>query len=205
MNKSRIILLHRAALGGDWNPPEGTPETIVNDLSMDRLSEESPSLSVESQAYYVLTLMAMGKGRRHPDIRKAIRSWTSNFRVGGRTAYVASGKGSPSPASNVANSLILMAMTRGNVRNPLIEKLANYVGSPPVGPYGFRIFRSHDKTISMLSLKEYDVSRGNDQPSVQLNIRSGSSSILEVNLHFLILLIEIRGLVHAIFWCLITL
>lgn len=173
----------RAALGGNWNPPGDTPDDIVQDLSMGRLSKEFDTLGVESQAYYVLTRMRMRRRKRHPDIKKAINSWTTNFRVGGRTAYVASGKGSPSPASNVANSLILMAMTRGKVNNALVEKLANYIGSPPVGPYGFRSFGNYDKTVSMISLREYDVAKGNDQPNVELKVRSGSIDILNVSLH----------------------
>lgn len=101
---------------GDWAPPESTSSDARKDLSMERLSLEFNSLDIESQAYYILTRMKMSGGKNHPDVKKAIAAWTSNFRVSSRTAYVAASEGESSPASTVANSLILMAFIRAKVR-----------------------------------------------------------------------------------------
>ncbi|GMH44593.1 hypothetical protein BSKO_12545 [Bryopsis sp. KO-2023] len=165
------LALARAALGGDWVPPEGTSKRIVEGLSMDRLSEEFDSMGVESQTYYILTRISMDGGENHPDIQKAIKSWTSNFRVTGTTAYIARSKGSSTPASNIANSLALMVMLKAKVENPLLEKLANYIGSPPLSQYGFRVFSDFDKAVAMVSLRSYDVDRGSDQPDLNLEVR----------------------------------
>lgn len=83
---------------------------------MERLSSSFESLDVESQAHYVLARLKMKEGKAHPDVQKAIDMWTSNFRVSGRTAYIAASRGASSPASNVANSLVLMILTRAEVR-----------------------------------------------------------------------------------------
>ncbi|GMH44585.1 hypothetical protein BSKO_12537 [Bryopsis sp. KO-2023] len=174
------VALARAALGGDWVPPPETSKQIVEDLSMDRLSQEFDSMDVESQTFYILTRISMDGGENHPDIQKAINSWTSNFRVTGRTAYVAQSEGSSTPASNIANSLALMVMLKAKVENPLLEKLANYVGSPPVSQYGFRLFSSFDKAVAMVSLRNYDVDRGSNQPDLKLEVRSGETNLLDV-------------------------
>ncbi|GMH38987.1 hypothetical protein BSKO_06885 [Bryopsis sp. KO-2023] len=174
------LALARAALGGDWVSPSKTKKQIVEDLSMDRLSDEFNSMNVESQTYYILTRISMGGGEKHPDIQKAIKSWTSNFRVTGRTAYIAQSKGSTTPASNIANSLGLLVMLKAKVENPLLEKLANYVGSPPVSQYGFRVFSDFDKAVAMVSLRDYDVDRNSVQPDLKLEVRSGEANLLDV-------------------------
>ncbi|GMH46152.1 hypothetical protein BSKO_14120 [Bryopsis sp. KO-2023] len=173
-----MVAFARAVLGS-WSPPQSTPTTVVDDLSMERLSNELQEMGVESQAYYVLELLRRNPIDRHPDVKIAVDAWTSNFRVTGRTAYVANSIGSSTPASNVANSLVLMAMTRAGVSNPLIEKLANYVASPPVGEYGFRLFSDFDKTTAMIAMRDYDRSRGSTMPDVSLNVRSGEVVLLE--------------------------
>ncbi|GMH44588.1 hypothetical protein BSKO_12540 [Bryopsis sp. KO-2023] len=174
------LALARAALGGDWVPPPETSKRIVEHLSMDRLSEEFDSMDVESQTYYILTRISMDGGENHPDIQKAINLWTSNFRVTGRTAYIARSKGSSTPASNIANSLALMVMLKAKVENPLLGKLANYIGSPPVSQYGFRVFSDFDKAVAIVSLRDYDVDRGSDQPDLKLEVRSGEANLLDV-------------------------
>lgn len=95
--------------------PQNVSGTVKRDLSMERLSKQFDSLGIESQAHYVLARMKMEGGGNHPDVQKAISLWTSNFRVAGRTAYVAASKGGSTPASNVANSLVLMVFTRAKV------------------------------------------------------------------------------------------
>ncbi|GMH44587.1 hypothetical protein BSKO_12539 [Bryopsis sp. KO-2023] len=174
------VALARAALGGDWVPPEGTSEQIVGDLSMERLSVEFDSMDVESQTYYILTRISMDGGENHPDIQKAIKSWTSNFRVTGRTAYIARSKGSSTPASNIANSLALMVMLKAKVENQLLGKLANYVSSPPVSQYGYRVFSNFDKAVAMVALRNYDLDRGSNQPDLKLEVKSGEANLLDV-------------------------
>ncbi|GMH44461.1 hypothetical protein BSKO_12413 [Bryopsis sp. KO-2023] len=168
-----IVAFARAVLRS-WSPPQSIPTTVVDDLSMERLSNELDEMGVESQAYYVLELLRRDPPlSRHPDVKIVIDSWTSNFKATGTSAYVAASLGSSTPASNVANSLVLMAMTRAGVSNPLIEKLANYVGSPFVGEYGFRRFSDFDKTTAMIALRIYDRSRGSTMPDVSVTVRSG--------------------------------
>ena len=71
-------------------------------------------------------------------------------------------------------------MTRaGASAGPFREKLANYVASPPAGRYTF--FQNHiEKLISMMTLGEYDLSRGSTDPDIELVVRSGDLSLLEV-------------------------
>ncbi|GMH44597.1 hypothetical protein BSKO_12549 [Bryopsis sp. KO-2023] len=174
------LALARAALGGDWVPPPETSKQMVKDLSMDRLSEEFDSMDVESQTYCILTRVLMDGEKNHSDIQKAIKSWTSNFRVTGRTAYIARSEGSSTPASNIANSLALMVMLKAKVENSLLGKLANFVSSPPVSQYGFRVFSDFDKAVAMVALRNYDVDRGSDQPDLKLEVRSGEPNLLDV-------------------------
>ncbi|GMH44595.1 hypothetical protein BSKO_12547 [Bryopsis sp. KO-2023] len=174
------VALARAALGGNWVPPERTSKQIVEDLSMDRLSKEFDSMDVESQTYYILTRISMDGGENHPDIQKAIKSWTSNFRVTGRTAYIAQSEGSSNPASNIANSLALMVMLKAKVENQLLGKLANYIGSPPVSQYGYRVFSNFDKAVAMVALRNYDLDRGSDQPDLKVEVKSGETNLLDV-------------------------
>ncbi|GMH41739.1 hypothetical protein BSKO_09649 [Bryopsis sp. KO-2023] len=174
------VALARAALGGDWVPPERTSKQIVEDLSMDRLSEEFNSMDVESQTYYILTRMSMDGGENHPDIQKAINSWTSNLRVTGMTAYIARSEGSSTPASNIANSLALMVMLKAKVENQLLGKLANFVSSPPVSQYGYRVFSNFDKAVAMVALRNYDLDRGSNQPDLKLEVKSGETNLLDV-------------------------
>ncbi|GMH44476.1 hypothetical protein BSKO_12428 [Bryopsis sp. KO-2023] len=70
-------------------------------------------------------------------------------------------------------------MTRAGVSNPLIEKLANYVGSPPVGAYGFRVFSNFDKVTAMIALRSYDRSRGSTLPNLSLSVRSGETVLMK--------------------------
>lgn len=65
--------------------------------------------------------------------------------------------------------------------NALIEKLANYVGSPFMGDYGFTTFGSFAKVVSMISLQEYDASKSSTSPDLKLVIRSGNHSLLDVS------------------------
>ncbi|GMH35163.1 hypothetical protein BSKO_03031 [Bryopsis sp. KO-2023] len=174
------VAVARWALGGNWTPPFQIDETIERDLSMQRLSEEFDNLSVVHQAYYVHARLGMFDGINHPDVHKAINTWTNNFRVGGRTAYIAAFHGSATPASNIGNSLVLSVMTKTGIRNALVEKLANYIGSPPVGPYRVRSFGNFDKVVTMVSLRDYDVARGSNQPDLDLKVRSGEKDLLEV-------------------------
>lgn len=78
------------------------------------------------------------------------------------------------------NSLALLVMTRAEQSaGPFLEKLANYVASPPSGQFTY--FNNYiEKLIVMMALSEYDLSRGSTDPDLQLSVRSGDSILLEV-------------------------
>ncbi len=87
----------RLALGGNWGP-EGASSQIAGDLAMSRLTGAVGNLSTGAQARVALTLLEQGQGAKSPVVQQVVRTLTSAVRVGGRTAYVASGLGSRSAA-----------------------------------------------------------------------------------------------------------
>lgn len=80
--------------------PSGTPKQVQADLSMERLSDDFETMSLESQAYYVLSRLRAGE-KSHPDVQKAINSWTGRIRVGGQTGYISKEEGSSQAASKI--------------------------------------------------------------------------------------------------------
>ncbi|GMH39924.1 hypothetical protein BSKO_07828 [Bryopsis sp. KO-2023] len=180
-SKSQIsantVAMARAALGADWAPPTGSSKDVVADLSMERLSKDFDEMSVEGQAFYILTRLANDEGS-HPDVKKATDTWTSNTRAGGRTAYIAQSEGSAAAASNVANALALLAMVKAGVSNGFLPKLSNYVARPPVSQFGFRAHTNFDKITAMTAIRAYDQSTGSAVPNIRLIIKSGKEELM---------------------------
>eukprot|EP00210_Caulerpa_lentillifera_P001088 g1049.t1 len=167
-----------AALGPNWTP-ETTNATIIDDLSLDRLSRNFSDLSIESQGYYILTRLAQEDGSSHPDIPMAFESWTNLLRITGRTAYISAFPGATAPASNLANALVFLAFTRGGEEGQLIPRLGSYIAAPVSDNYGFAFFGTYEQAITMQALVEFDVSRGSAQPNLTFEARTGSLMILE--------------------------
>lgn len=87
----------RLVLGADWTP-EAASADVQKDLSMQRLlaavNNASLGLSVGVQARAGLTLLDQSAGKpAGADVTKIVQRLLSNVRVGGRTAYVATGDG----------------------------------------------------------------------------------------------------------------
>lgn len=88
----------RLVLGADWTP-QGASAEVQKDLSMQRLltavNNASLGLSVGTQARTGLALLGAKEGDKaaSADVKKIAQRLLSNVRVGGRTAYVATGDG----------------------------------------------------------------------------------------------------------------
>lgn len=93
------LLSCRASLGGNWTPSSVVSMSIQADVSLDRLSEEFDEMTVEGQAYYILARLSEDGDELHPDVEKAMDTWSSRLRAGGRTAYVSAEEGSAAAAS----------------------------------------------------------------------------------------------------------
>eukprot|EP00210_Caulerpa_lentillifera_P001100 g1061.t1 len=167
-----------AALGPNWTP-ETINETIIDDLSLDRLSRSFNDLSIASQGYYILTRLAQEDGSSHPDIAIAFESWTNLLRITGRTAYISAYPGATAPASNLANALVFLAFTRGGEEGQLIPRLGSYIAAPVSDNYGFAFFGTYEQAITMQALVEFDVSRGSAQPNLTFEAMTGDLTILE--------------------------
>ncbi|CAD7700532.1 unnamed protein product [Ostreobium quekettii] len=173
------VALARLGLGRDWAPPEGTEPQIVDDISMERLDREFGKLDMESRAYVALIHLRNQSEAGDELVARAIDEWTSNFRVGGRTAYIATCNGCATPMGLKGNALVLLTMTRaGQAVGPFREKLANYVASPPAGRYAY--FADYiEKIVAMLALGEYDLARGSADPDLGLVVTSGDVELLQ--------------------------
>ena len=169
----------RAALGTSWEPGPNVPDQIRKDLSMSRLENSFSRMGLEAQALYILTRLKATP--EHPDIAKAVREWTGLYRVTGRTAYISAYEGAATPASILANALILMAMTRAGESGQLLPKLATYVAAPVGDYYGFSYFGNYDMAVAMTALVVYDDSRNNTQPDIDFEAFSGDVTLLEVS------------------------
>ena len=173
-----VVLCH-AALGASWKPGPSVPDLIQEDLSMKRLHKSFGRMGLETQALYILTRLEATP--KHPDIDKAVRRWTGLYRVTGRTAYISAYEGAATPASVLANALILMAMTRAGESGQLLPKLASYVAAPVGDYYGFSYFHDYDMAVAMAALVVYDASRNNTQPDIDFEAVSGDITLLEVS------------------------
>lgn len=80
----------RLVLGSGWNP-SGVGADVQKDLSMDRMVAAAVNMSVGAQARVGLTLLSSSSSSS--EVGKITNRLLSNTRVGGRTAYVATGDG----------------------------------------------------------------------------------------------------------------
>ena len=67
---------------------------------MERLDNQFKNLSLESKAHVALVHLRSSEGNQEL-IDQAIDDWTSNLRVGGRTAYIAACDGCAAPMSEL--------------------------------------------------------------------------------------------------------
>lgn len=66
---------------------------------MARLQQEFDSLGMEAMAHVALVLLREGGDAGKDLVDQAVEVWTSNLRVGGRTAYIAACEGCATPTS----------------------------------------------------------------------------------------------------------
>jgi hypothetical protein len=95
----------RLVLGASWEPA-GVSEEVQKDLSMGRLVAAAVNMSVGAQARVGLMLLAAGNSSSSSsgEVRKIVSRLLSNVRVGGRTAYVATGDGERGAAGECRGS-----------------------------------------------------------------------------------------------------
>eukprot|EP00210_Caulerpa_lentillifera_P001110 g1071.t1 len=172
------VALARAALGPKWNPPRGTDSSVTADISMSRLKRGFKSLSLEGQAYYILALLSQNKPDR-AEISRAISTWEKLIYTSGDRAYIVASRKSVTPASNLANGLILFAMSRAGEKGATLERMATYVTAPVSDIYGFTSFTTYEKTICMFALAEYDGTARDKKPRIRLEVRSGTNILLQ--------------------------
>jgi hypothetical protein len=101
----------RLVLGATWEPADVSKE-VKKDLSMSRLVAAAVNMSVGGQARVGLTLLAAGNSSSSSEVGKIVSRLLSNVRVGGRTAYVATGDGERGAAGEfkVGVQLLLCAI-----------------------------------------------------------------------------------------------
>ncbi|KAF6261957.1 hypothetical protein COO60DRAFT_1458856 [Scenedesmus sp. NREL 46B-D3] len=113
----------RLVLGATWEPA-GVAQSVQQDLSMSRLVVAAANMSVGAQARVGLTLLAAGNSSSSSEVGAIAGRLLSNARVGGRTAYIATGDGERGAAALSDQSLALMLFVRSGTNNPLIQKIA---------------------------------------------------------------------------------
>eukprot|EP00879_Flechtneria_rotunda_P001797 GHRR01001961.1.p1 GENE.GHRR01001961.1~~GHRR01001961.1.p1 ORF type:complete len:2104 (+),score=689.06 GHRR01001961.1:216-6527(+) len=131
----------RLVLGADWVPQDVSPE-VQRDLSMQRLVLSAVNLTVGGQARVGLTLLdkqqqqqgGSSSGSTSKQVNTIVQRLLSNVRVGGRTAYVATGDGQRAAAGLSDQSLALVLFMRSGTDSSLIQKVAAWVGQGAAPP-----------------------------------------------------------------------
>jgi hypothetical protein len=101
----------RLVLGPDWKPSSVSDE-VVQDLSLQRLTAAAVNMSIGGQARVGLVLLQQSSGAASDPVNKIVKRLLSAVRVGGRTAYVATGEGERAAAggwSRMASSCAISA------------------------------------------------------------------------------------------------
>ncbi|KAF8063719.1 hypothetical protein HT031_003574 [Scenedesmus sp. PABB004] len=93
----------RLALGAGWAPPGAAGAEVAADLGMPRLAAAAANLSVGGQARVGLALLAAG-GAGAAQVGAITDRLLGAVRVGGRTAYIASGGGARGAAGACARA-----------------------------------------------------------------------------------------------------
>lgn len=172
------LAIVRLALGAKWSPPKGTPSQVVSDISMDRLRKEFNSMSIESQAYYILTLLGANTGKT--EVSNAIRLWSGKIASSGSRSYLATSPKGVTPESSMANSLVFLAMVRAKADGNILKRLAYYVMAPISDEYGFTEYTIFGKMTAMLGLAEFDATvKTNPKTDLRLEMRSGTITLLQ--------------------------
>eukprot|EP00878_Enallax_costatus_P010571 GHUV01011039.1.p1 GENE.GHUV01011039.1~~GHUV01011039.1.p1 ORF type:complete len:699 (+),score=193.37 GHUV01011039.1:412-2508(+) len=176
----------RLVLGADWTP-QGASAAVQKDLSMQSLlaavNNASLGLSVGVQARAGLALLGQGAGKAAVtgDVSKIVQRLLSNVRVGGRTAYVATGDGDRGAAGLADQSLALMLFMRSGTDNPLIQKIAAWVNQgaapPPFRYSAISISTSPwEAALRSRALSFYDQATNSTTPDVALTAVAAPSS-----------------------------
>jgi len=170
----------RLVLGASWNPSDVAPIEVVNDLSMSRLVKEAVNMTVGAQARIGLTLAASGKSKG--DVDKIVRRLSGWIRVGGRTAYVAIGKGERGAAPLADQALALQLFLATKTSNELVEKLTNYIaaGNPPprYAPLCVSV-GGWSAALASDALRAYDASTSSTNPNLSFKAVAASNTTTE--------------------------
>eukprot|EP01045_Picozoa_sp_COSAG04_P006507 COSAG04_NODE_322_length_16880_cov_9.938621_2_plen_1548_part_00 len=176
----------RFALGAEWQPPMGqSGAAFRGNASMAALKAHVGSMSISSQAMVLLTMMNHSDGLSPEDIalvKATTKPWYDGLRVQGQTAYIEAAPGQPHAASLGDNALALRVFIEASclklAKDPLVEKLANYVAGPSLGQSSHQMwysFSSEDTVFAMLGLASYDRIEGSGSPHLALKVRSGGA------------------------------
>eukprot|EP01023_Acetabularia_acetabulum_P050786 TRINITY_DN5527_c0_g1_i3.p1 TRINITY_DN5527_c0_g1~~TRINITY_DN5527_c0_g1_i3.p1 ORF type:complete len:2117 (+),score=423.13 TRINITY_DN5527_c0_g1_i3:248-6598(+) len=164
----------KLAVGVEWSPTD-TSDDVINDLSTVRLYNaffNSSDMHVGTQVDIALLAQQDNVNAEAANVVSQVsKNVLGGISVRGRTAYVTFRRGSTSPADLETQAKCLLLLLRtANGDNPLVEKLANYIGSQNAYAY---------TTVAVaLSLAEYDKVRGSTDPDLQLDVRSGNVTML---------------------------
>ncbi|WIA22673.1 hypothetical protein OEZ86_009641 [Tetradesmus obliquus] len=172
----------RLVLGASWEP-SGVAAEVQKDLSMSRLVAAAVNMSVGAQARVGLALLTAGNSSSSSsgstEAGKIAGRLLSNVRVGGRTAYVATGDGERGAAALSDQSLALMLFLRSGTDNPLIQKVAAWVGQgaapPPFRTFGAIAISSSpwESALRGAALTSYDAATSSTIPDLALTAVAG--------------------------------
>eukprot|EP00775_Hariotina_reticulata_P009083 gene9083-9253_t len=165
----------RLVLGPDWKPSSVSDE-VVQDLSLQRLTAAAVNMSIGGQARVGLVLLQQSGGTTTDPISKIVKRLLSAVRVGGRTAYVATGEGARGAAALSDQALALVLFLRSGTDNPLIQKVAAWISQgaapPPLVAFGAVSVSSNpwESGLRSLSLSAYD--NGTESTTPDLRVKA---------------------------------
>jgi len=174
-------------LGPNWQP------TRYSDmLTVSKLMDNIDSLGYGAKLAILLTyLLRPGvnvptrSGHANNVVDELMADLLNSFRVQGSTAYASwqrsGGQAYALPYDMQGMILSCFSMTSNLVyrRNPMVEKLANWVaqGNSRSGGLLFA-YRSADFSHALFGLSDYDSSRSSTDPNLTLDVKSGSMTPL---------------------------
>eukprot|EP01025_Chloroclados_australasicus_P025560 TRINITY_DN254_c1_g1_i7.p1 TRINITY_DN254_c1_g1~~TRINITY_DN254_c1_g1_i7.p1 ORF type:complete len:2168 (+),score=332.40 TRINITY_DN254_c1_g1_i7:163-6504(+) len=169
-----VLLIH--AQGGVRT---GTALDVARNFSIERLVQNVESLSDEGVAYLCLLLSKDYQEYSSTIVDILQQQYIANLRVGGRTAYIAYDPLSATPVPAFEQAMALLAFVRAQSNNPLVEKLANYLGGPLNGN-GIASSQLPYSTSGaiMLALANFDRYKNSTTPNLLVNVRSGDVQLL---------------------------
>lgn len=146
------------------------------------------SLGIQAQAMALLAVLNQDS-LTSADLlllKTVATKWYDSLRVQGETAYIEAEPGQPHAAGLGVNALVLRVFIAAPslklTKDPLVEKLANYVAGPALRSgqdHMWYSFAAQDSVFVMLGLAMYDRVEGSGQPHLTVTARTaGGKSLL---------------------------